>query len=399
MSIYKLPSLTSLLRRLKEPRRFIQIILGPRQVGKTTLIRQAETTGLKPFVYVSADEAAPRDPAWIDTHWQRARLNARHGKAVVLVIDEVQKVPGWSEAVKANWDTDTANETNVKVVLLGSSPLFAARGITESLAGRYEILHVPHWTFSEMRAAFSYSLHDYLFFGGYPGAASLKDDEPRWRQYVRESIIEATVGRDLLTSVRVDKPALLRQLFYLTCEYGAQVLSFTKMLGQLQDAGNTTTLAHYLELLSQSGLATGIQKFSREKARVRASSPKLLVLDTSLMTAILGESSEEIFSNPDRKGRLIETAVGAHLWKAVGQGHCNLCYWSEGTMEVDYVLVAGQRVLAIEVKSGRRSRAVPALPEFQKRNPKSRSLIVGTGGMPLEEFLTIDPNSLIKHLM
>ena len=255
--MYKRPLYQTLLSRLKEPRRFLQVLAGPRQVGKTTLARQAMEGGRTRSQYASADEPTLQDRAWIEQQWDLGRMKAKDGEAL-LVLDEVQKVPGWSEVVKRLWDEDTAKRVSLKCVLLGSSPLLVQRGLTESLAGRFEILHVTHWSFAEMRDAFGWDVDQYVYFGGYPGAAALIEDRQRWARYIVESLIETTLSRDILLMTRVDKPALLRRLFLLGCDYSGQILSYQKMLGQLQDAGNTTTLAHYLELLAGAGMLKGV---------------------------------------------------------------------------------------------------------------------------------------------
>lgn len=377
--------------RLKQSRKFIQILLGPRQVGKTTMVGQLEAIAMIPQTYASADDSQTRDVHWLETQWQRGRVLAENQGEAVLIIDEIQKVSNWSEGVKSLWDEDSRKKTNLHVLLLGSTPLFAARGITESLAGRFETIYASHWSLAEMKAAFGYSLDEYLYFGGYPGGASLKADPSRWRQYIRESIIEATVARDLLATVRIDKPALLRSLFFLACEYGGRIFSYTKMIGQLNDAGNTTTLAHYLDLLSQCGLACGIQKYTVQTVRTRASSPKLLVLDSSLITATDDRTYSEWKENPESWGHLVENMIGAHLWRATKQKG-QLFYWSEGNLELDFVYVIGKKVLAIEVKSGRKQRSLSGFQAFKEKFPAAKSLIVGTGGVPLDEFLSSSPD-------
>src|SRR6058998_706588 len=311
-SVFVRPQAAELIRRLAEPRRFLQVIAGARQVGKTTLIGQVvEQAGL-PNRYASADEPTLRGHEWIEEQWEAARLLAGEAgkQGALLVLDEVQKVPRWSEAVKRLWDTDTRARQPLKVVLLGSAPLLVQQGLTESLAGRFEVLHLPHWTFAEMRAAFGFSLEEYVYFGGYPGAASLVREPDRWRRYILDALIETTIARDVLLLTRVDKPALLRRLFELGCRYSGQVLSYTKMLGQLHDAGNTTTLAHYLELLAGAGLLMGLPKYSAGAARQRGSSPKLQVLNTALMSAQSGLSLEEARAEPEFWGRIVESAVG-----------------------------------------------------------------------------------------
>lgn len=360
---YQRPQAAELARRLAEPRRHLQVVTGARQVGKTTLVQQVTEQLQRPVRFVSADEPTLRDGAWLRQQWEAARLEAGTDGGL-LVVDEVQKVERWSETVKHLWDEDTRQRRPLRVVLLGSAPLLIERGLSESLAGRFETLHLPHWSFAEMHAAFGYSLEDYLYFGGYPGAAPLAADPARWRRYVLDALVETSIARDVLLLTRVDKPALLRRLFELGCRYSGQVLSYTKMLGQLQDAGNTTTLAHYLDLLAAAGMLTGVQKFAGQAVRQRASSPKLQVLNTALMSAVAGLSPEEARADRSFYGRLVESAIGAHLANAAQRGDCELFYWREKNREVDFVVRAGRRLLAIEVKSGRRRDALPGMAAF-----------------------------------
>lgn len=375
-----------LAARLAEPRRFIQVVAGPRQVGKTTLVDQVLGRVSQPHVFVSADEPALRDGAWLAAQWERARLMEPD---TVLAVDEVQKIAGWSETVKRLWDEDTRAKRPLKVVLLGSAPWLMQQGLTESLAGRFEVLHLPHWSLAEMRAAFGFTLEQFLYFGGYPGAASLAGDVPRWRRYLLESLVETTISRDVLSMARVDKPALLRRLFELACRYSGQVLSYTKMIGQLQDAGNTTTLAHYLDLLAAAGMVRGLPKYAGRAARQRASSPKLQVLNTALVTAQSGLDPDEARADGEFCGRLVESAVGAHLANAAAAGTCEVFYWRERGREVDFVIKTGRTVVAIEVKSGRAPDVLPGLAAFADAFKPRRSLLVGGDGIPLEEFLTM----------
>lgn len=378
-----------LLRRLREPRRFIQVIGGPRQVGKTTLARQVlEAVGL-PSHYASADEAVGFDVAWIQAQWEIGRRlpRERAGDAAVLVLDEVQKVPRWSDKVKALWDDDSARGLPLHVVVLGSSPLPVQRGLTETLAGRFEVVRVRHWSFPEMRDAFGFDLERFLFFGGYPGAAALVNDEARWRAYVLDSLVETTISRDLLLTSPIGKPALLRRLFGLACEYSGQVLSYTKMLGQLQDAGNTTTLAHYLDLLDGVGMICGLQKFSGSAVRRRGSSPKLIAHNTGLVSAVRGLPFASVRSNPQLWGRLVETAIGAQL---LNHG-LTPTYWRDRNREVDFVVGTPNALTAIEVTSGRRKDALPGLDAFLLRVSAARPLLVGGQGIALEEFFANPP--------
>lgn len=394
---YRRPILRLLLDRLKEPRRFIQALVGPRQVGKTTLVRQALEDSSCAFHYSTADAPVPRDAAWLETQWEAARLRASGSgrSGAVLVLDEAQKVPGWSETVKRLWDEDSASGAAVRVFLLGSAPLLVRQGLTESLAGRFEVIRVPHWSFAESREAFGSGIEQYLYFGGYPGSAALIGDEDRWRQYILDSLVETTLSRDILLQTRVDKPALLRRLFRLGCDYSGQILSYQKMLGQLQDAGNTVTLAHYLDLLSGAGMLTGLQKFSGSRVRLRGSSPKLLVLNTALMTSGLEHTFATARGDSDLWGRLVESAVGAHLVNGLAGTGIEVYYWREAHHEVDFVLKGKGRVVALEVTSSRRKDALPGLAEFSREFKPHRKLLVGGQGIPLEEFLTISPGKWI----
>jgi len=326
----------------------------------------------------------------LEQQWEVARFHSRTRNAL-LILDEIQKIPGWSETVKRLWDEDTRNNRSLYVILLGSSPLLVQRGLTESLAGRFEIIPVTHWSFSEMRDAFGWDFEQYIFFGGYPGIEELIFDELRTKNYIKESLIETTVSRDILLMSRVDKPPLLRRMFELGCIYSGQVLSYQKMLGQLQDAGNTTTLAHYLDLLSGAGLITGLQKYSGHGLRRRSSSPKLLVLNTALMSAYSQLSFQQTLKNPKIWGRFVESAVGAYLYNAIIGTDIKLFYWLERNHEVDFVLVRGTDLIAIEVKSGMRRNNLPGLKLFSSRFPVKKKLLVGADGVPLREFLLINP--------
>ena len=387
-----------LKKRIAEPRRFIQVVSGPRQVGKTTLVRQAASAIGIPCRYASADEPTLRERGWIAEQWEAARQEAgQAGRGgALLVLDEIQKIPRWSETVKRLWDEDTRAKRALKVMVLGSAPLLIQRGLTESLAGRFEVLRLPHWSFAEMRDAFGFSLDQYLFYGGYPGAAPLIAEPGRWTRYIVDALIETTISRDVLLLTRVDKPALLRRLFELGCRYSGQVLSYTKMLGQLQDAGNATTLAHYLGLLAGAGMVTGLQKYAGDAARSRGSIPKLQVLNTALMTAQSGLTFEDARADREFWGRLTESAVGAHLANAAAAGVCELYYWRERNREVDFVTRAGRVLTAIEVKSARARDVQPGLTAFSDAFKPKRSLLVGGDGIPIGEFLAKPVEHWIK---
>ncbi len=384
---FQRPQVAVLAARLDEPRRFIQVVAGPRQVGKSTLVQQATQALPVPVRHASADEPTLRGPDWIAQQWEAARLSMAGPAGAVLVLDEVQKIPGWSETVKRLWDEDTRAGRPLKVVLLGSAPLLIAQGLTESLAGRFETIVVSHWSLAEMRAAFGWSLDEYVFYGGYPGAAPLIGEPARWARYVLDSLVETAIARDVLLLTRVDKPALLRRLFELACRYSGQVLSYTKMLGQLQDAGNTTTLAHYLELLAGAGMVCGLPKYAGDVARSRGSSPKLQVLNTALMTTASGYSLAEARADREFWGRLVESVVGAHLANAAMRGECTLYYWRERNHEVDFIVQAGRGLTAIEVKSGRAPQSHSGTAAFAQAFRPQRCLLVGADGIALEDFL------------
>lgn len=390
LKMYQRPLLKELTKRMAEKRRFIQILTGPRQVGKTTLLRQLLKTISPPHHYASADEPTLKEGAWLEQQWEIGRIRAKEGgkKEGLLILDEIQKVAGWSETVKRLWDEDTRNEENLKVVLTGSAHLLIQKGLTESLTGRFETIYVPHWSFREIREAFDWPLEKFLFFGGYPGACELTEDEKRWSAYLRDAIIETTISRDILLLQRIDKPALLRRLFQLGCDYSGQILSYQKMVGQLQDAGNTTTLAHYLDLLAQCGMVGGLQKFSGRKIKQRGSSPKLQVYNTALMTALGDTSFQEAKLDREFWGRLVESAVGAHLLNETLGTRTGIFYWRHLNHEVDFVIREGKKTAALEVKSGRKKDALPGMHLFEKEFKPTRKLLVGREGIPLDEFLS-----------
>jgi len=381
-----------ILKRILEPRRFIQVIIGPRQVGKTTAVNQVLQKLNLPHHYASADKPTLESQSWIEQQWQIGRAKTKDGNDAVLVIDEIQKVTNWSSIVKALWDEDTRNQIPLRVILLGSSPLLMQSGLSESLAGRFEIVPVSHWDYNECHQYFGWDVDTYIYFGGYPGAASLIHDEKRWANYIQDSLIETTISRDILLMTRVNKPALLRRLFYLGCEYSGQILSYQKMLGQLQDAGNTTTLAHYLELLSGAGLLAGLSKFSGKAVRKRGSSPKLQVYNTALMSAQNRLSFSEAKNTFDYWGRLVESAIGAYLLNLAFAKEIELYYWRDGNYEVDFVVSLGQKLLTIEVKSNNSRKSISGLSVFSKAFDVHRKILVGADGIPVADFLKSKPH-------
>ena len=387
------PQKKTLKNRILESRKFIQVILGPRQVGKTTMVLQVLNEIDAPNQFVSADNIT--NSSWIDQLWEAARFRMKQQNLgeMILVIDEIQKIPNWSESVKKLWDEDTKNKLNLKIILLGSSRLLIQDGLSESLAGRFETIYMTHWSFSEMREAFDFSLEQYIYFGAYPGSATLIGDEQRWKSYVRDALIETTISKDILMLTRVDKPALLKRLFELGCLYSGQILAFNKLLGDLQDAGNTTTLSHYIDLLSDSGLLGRIDKFAGTTMRQRASKPKFQVYNTSLLSAQQAFSFKDVQLEPKIWGRFVESAIGAHLINASVSDGINVFYWREKNEEVDFILEKDNQLIALEVKSGKNTSA-KGIAAFNKLYDPKKSLLVGGDGLTIEEFLTVSPKDL-----
>jgi len=382
--------------RILEKRKFIQVVFGPRQVGKSTIISQVLKEIKFPYYSISADGIAATDQAWLSQQWEIARLKMAEtgAKEFLLVIDEIQKIDNWSEAVKMNWDLDTKEQTQIKVVLLGSSRLHLQQGLTESIAGRFETIYMGHWSFAEMHDAFGWNLKQYIWFGGYPGPAELISDERRWKDYVSISMIETSISKDILMLTRIDKPALMKRLFELGCLYSGQILSFTKIMGQLSDAGNTTTLAHYLNLTDTAGLLGGLEKYSKNIIRKRSSSPKFQVHNTALISAQRVETLDKVYIQPDQWGRMVESAVGAHLLNNSLMNGYSVYYWRQGNDEVDFVLEIKGKVIGLEVKSGNMGR-ISGMQAFQKQMQPDKVLLVGKSGLPIEEFLKMDIGAIL----
>ena len=417
----------TLKERILEPRKFMQVLAGPRQVGKSTLVDQVLAQVTVPHTIEMADAVNPKDSDWIHRVWEAARttMMLRKLDEYLLVIDEVQKIENWSEVVKREWDADSRNHVNLKVVLLGSSRLLLKKGLTESLAGRFELIRMPHWSLQEMRDAFGVSLDEYIYFGGYPGPAHMIQDERRWRKYIKDSLVAPAIEKDVIMTSNIYKPALMKQLFELGCSYSAEILSLTKVMGQLQDAGNVTTLAGYLEILDQCALLTGLQKYAikrvqsqaclnfaersilreakyaNDEARKRGSIPKYQVYNNALLTAYKGRGFVADRTDTKAWGRWVESAVGAHLMSMADELDYKVYYWREpsrnaalGDLEVDFVVVRDGEVTAIEVKSGRRGMN-SGLPEFVETFAPKRSFVLGTGGVSLEDFLNSDVEEII----
>lgn len=382
-------------RRINEPRRFIQVLFGPRQVGKTTLIKQLIEDIKTPYHSISADVIPNSNPAWIEQQWTIAREKFSHSGAsdFLLVIDEIQKIGNWSEMVKRLWDEDTKGNLSIKVILLGSSRLLLQQGLTESLAGRFETIYMGHWSFREMKDAFHWTVEQFVWFGGYPASAGLIDDEERWKKYITDSLIETSISKDILMLTRVDKPALMRKLFELGCLYSGQILSFTKMVGQLHEAGNTTTLSHYLDLLNTAGLLDGLEKFTPDQIRKRGSSPKFQVHNTALISSQRNEDFVQAVAKPELWGRLVESSVGAHLINHSLVHGFNVHYWRHRNDEIDFVIEKRGVVIGLEIKSGATQKA-SGMEAFKKTFQPDKMLLIGNTGMSWQEFLEINPNQL-----
>ena len=372
-------------------RQLLQVVVGPRQVGKTTAVLQLLERLNQPSHVAAADTALPPGPEWIESQWSLARsLPARPDAPATLVLDEIQKVRGWSDVVKRLWDEAMRARRPLRVVLLGSSSLLLQRGLAESLAGRFLLHRCPHWSWAECREAFGWDLDHWLYFGGYPGAAPFANDEPLWKRYVADSLVEPAIARDVLQLQTVHKPSLLRHLFAFAAAFPAQQISYTKMLGQLQDAGNTTTLAHYLKLLETAFLVSGLELYSAGRGRRRGSSPKLIAWNSALIHALSRLSFADARRDGAWWGRVVENAVGAHLLNHLSEPIWQVTYWRVGDQEVDFVVTQGREVWALEVKSGRPGR-LSGLAAFRARYPRAQALLVGGEGITLEDFFARPP--------
>lgn len=359
---YERTFVSQLEKRLAAAAPLIQVLVGPRQVGKTTGLRQllARTSGN--YYYANADDLLVSDRSWLLEQWQKALLA---GDGALLVVDEIQKIPNWSESIKSLWD---AQPGRLRVVLLGSGSLQIQSGLTESLAGRFELTRIFHWTFTELKEAFGYDLERFLVYGGYPGAVAFEDDYDRWYAYLKDAIVEAVIGKDILQNRKVANPALFRQAFEILCRYPAQEISYTKVLGQLQDKGNTDLVKYYLELYAGAFLIYALEKYSNKAWLTRSSSPKILPACPALFTMISGSRA---LAEPEQRGRVFELAVGAELMQLPGE----LFYWREKNAEVDFVYRYQGKLYAIEVKSGRKKSA-KGLEAFVQQFPEARPVIL-----------------------
>lgn len=393
--MFERSELQTLKKRVNEPRKFIQVLMGPRQAGKTTLVSQLLKQINIPVLFESADAIPAGDSSWLQQIWESARLKIQTQNApqFLLVVDEIQKIANWSETVKKLWDEDSYKGIQLKVILLGSSRLLLQQGSTESLAGRFETIYLTHWTLNEMKQAFGWDANTFAWFGGYPGGAGLIKDEIRWKKYVKDSLIETSISKDILMLTRVDKPALMKNLFELGCLYSGQILSFTKIQGQLQDAGNTTTLSHYLKLLDTAGLLGGIEKFAATAIRKRSSSPKFQVHNNALLNAQQGDILSDAMLKPYKWGRVVESAIGAHLLNHAIREDFSVFYWRERNEEVDFVLEKQGKVIAIEVKTNY-AKKKNGMNAFNRKFHPHKMILIDNNSLPWHEFLKINPVEL-----
>jgi len=417
--MYVRPFASVIQARLEEPPQRLIVLAGPRQVGKSRLMRTVG--GARPLqswifhdsdrpedplepirdineVTISFQRGRPADSEWMITVWNNAlkksllwrdlaRGTRLEGRAFLLVIDEVQRIPRWSEVLKGLWDELHAAGAHMHVVLLGSSPWLLDHGLSESLMGRFELLRLSHWEYKEMRDSFGYSLEEYIYFGGYPGAAAYIRDEDRWRTFVRASLVDPSIETDVLQLARVEKPALLRQLFEIGSSFSGQIVAMTKVVSQLQDAGNTTTLSDYLQLLARAGILAGLRKYSQKTLIQRGAPPKFQVLNGAFMSICSNYDFAAAQADRSHWGRVVESAVGAHLINT-SDAETDIFYWRESPDEVDFVIVRRGSISCVEVKISEAFEKTAGLRKFSEKFGTCRCHVVGAHGTPLAEFLS-----------
>ena len=397
--MYQRRHLNILKSRMAEPRRRMQIVMGPRQVGKSTLVGQFTEETSVPFDFFAADSVNRFDTSWIPNKWQQARMrmDIHSEQEHILIIDEVQKIKGWSEQVKKEWDEDSRNHRNLKVILLGSSRLLLQKGLEESLEGRFETIKMGYWDWQEMHDAFGFSMDEYVYFGGFPGLAPDIQDEDRWRNLMEDSIISPILTRDILEIEEIRNPALLRQVFELACTESAKELSLTKMQGTM-NSGTVPTIKNYLDILSKSMTVQPLQNYFPSRIKEKQSVPKMQVYNNAFRNRFGKFSFDEARVDPAEWGRQVESAVGAHLANRAMTDDYELFYWrNERRQECDYVLRKGQALVAIEVKSGSVDKTV-GFEKFKEQfaDKITAAFIVGPQALSLEDFFVMDLKSLFK---
>lgn len=387
MPIFIRPQYHPILQRLSSSLSTIQIMMGPRQVGKSTLAHLIAKQFPRVHIASADDAVLSGSSTWIQQQWFTARSMTPKGETL-LILDEVQKITDWASVVKKLWDEDTQKQTPIKVLLLGSSTLLLQKGLSDSLAGRFEVTHIPHWSYKECKQAFGMTCDEFIFFGGYPGATNIRHDLERWRNYIQSSLIETVLYKDIMMLAPIRNPSLLRRLFEMGCFYAGQILSYNKMVGQIQEKGNVSTLENYLKLLSAAGLISGIEKFCGEKVRQKASSPKLMPLNTGLIAACMNINFDEAKKDHANWGRFVEATVGAHMLNSQKETGVDVFYWREGHFEVDFILQKGTRIIAVEVKSSTLKGGLSGMDRFAQLYKPNNMMVVGAGGIPFEEFLS-----------
>lgn len=348
-------------KRFESKQPLLQVILGPRQVGKTTtVLKLINEQYAERGMYVSADQVFNADAQWLRTCW----LEAQAGKKI-LFIDEIQKSHNWAEAIKALYDESKRIKKLFPCVLLGSSSLEIQKGLTESLTGRFQLIRAHHWNYQESKKGYDLSFEKYLSYGGYPGSYQFIDSAD-WADYVKNSIISTAVEKDILQFRSVKNPALFKQAFDILVSYPAQEISYNKLLGQLQDRGNVELIKYYISLFEGAFLIKTLEKYSPKTIKRKSSSPKILPLAPCMPSLQWGGEHTSA-----EKGRIFELIVGCQLVRTGEE----LFYWREGNAEVDFVLKQGKNVWAIEVKSGRK-KSDKGLQQFKKNFPSARTAMI-----------------------
>jgi predicted AAA+ superfamily ATPase len=380
--LLKLPFIDELENNITNHSQFIQVILGPRQVGKTTGIGLFLKKYKKPYVECTADDIKTDAYSWLNEQWQRA---SELGDETLLVIDEIQKIHDWSSHIKQLWDSQRKIKTKLKLILLGSSSLQLQEGLSESLTGRFQVIRAYHWGYNESNKLKKMSLKDYLTFGGYPGSYTLIKNQKNWNTYIQQSIVDTVIDKDILRHAKVKNYALFKQTFHLLASLPAQEISYTKLLGQLQEKGNTDLIKYYIQLFEGAYLFRAIQKYNTKSFKVKTSSPKIIPLGMALIDRF-------IYSKETELGHIFEAAVGAKLIQAFGD---NVYYWRDGDFEVDYVIELDSKIIAIEVKSGK-AKSSKSLTAFQKKFPKSNVIFINS-----DNFMKfdLDPELFILKLV
>lgn len=356
-----LPFTEKLNTALVQKNGLLQVIIGPRQVGKTTtILKYLEENHIEQFHFYSADEIFNASANWILGIWSKARNEKK-----MLVIDEIQKCENWAAVIKKLWDEDKKNNKKFPCILLGSSSLEIQKGLTESLTGRFQLHKAFHWNFEESKNGYKLPFKEYLKIGGYPGSYQFKDKSD-WSKYVKQSIISTVIEKDILQYHTVKSPALFKQAFEIIMSYPAQEISYTKLLGQIQDRGNTELVKYYLSLYEGAFLVKVLEKYSGKKIIMKSSTPKILPLAPCLYYLEIQDEykGEEL-------GRVFELIVGAQLVRTEE----DLFYWREGDNEVDFVLKKGRKLYAIEVKSGRK-KSIHGLQKFQTKFSEAKLIMI-----------------------